>query len=61
MLDLMRQRAQIALVDISAQIGGKLAYQGAKGSAVAFTVSFDYENPDIAAKVANELLTVDSQ
>ena len=57
-LDLMRQRAQIALVDISAQIeGGRLAYQGPKGSAVAFTVSFDYENPDLAAKVANELLT----
>lgn len=56
-LDLMRQRAQIALVDITAQIGGQSGYQAAKNNAVAFTVSFDYENPDLAAKVANELLT----
>ena len=30
-LDLMRQRAQIALVDITAQIGGQSGYQGGQG------------------------------
>ena len=59
LLDLMRARANIALVDVDMQMaGGKpVPYQNAKNSAVAFTVSFDYENPDLAAKVANELLT----
>ena len=59
LLDLMRARADISLVDVDMQMaGGKpVPYQNAKTSAVAFTVSFDYENPDLAAKVANELLT----
>jgi uncharacterized protein involved in exopolysaccharide biosynthesis len=59
LLDLMRERAAIALVDVDMQMaGGKpVPSQNAKNSAVAFTVSFEYENPDLAAKVANELLT----
>ena len=57
-LDLMRARAEIALVDLNTLIGGKpSAFQQSKNQAVAFTVSFEYENPDLAAKVANELLT----
>ena len=59
LLDLMRQRAAIQLVDLNAPItgGAPLPYLAAKSSAVAFTVSFEYENPDTAAKVANEFLT----
>ena len=62
-LDLMRQRAVIALVDVNTAVAGndgavrQAPIRFAKDSAVAFTVSFDYENPDLATKVANELLT----
>jgi uncharacterized protein involved in exopolysaccharide biosynthesis len=59
LLDLMRERSEIQLIDLNMLIsGGKpLASQLAKNSAVAFTVSFEYENPDLAAKVANDFLT----
>jgi uncharacterized protein involved in exopolysaccharide biosynthesis len=60
LLDLMRQRASIQLVDLNTPItgGAPLPFSAAKSSAVAFTISFEYENPDIAAKVANEFLTL---
>lgn len=58
LLDLMRLRAQIQLVDLNTPIaGGVPIVQSAKNSAVAFTVSFEYEDPDLATKVANEFLT----
>ena len=69
LLDLMRDRSQIALVDLDELIAAKDTKDGKpapaalqlnrqnKNPAVAFTVTFDYENPDLAARVANELLT----
>ena len=67
LLDLMRERAVIALVDVNAQVAGTNSngqpstvpqiLRNAKDSAVAFTLTFDYEAPDVAMKVANELLT----
>ena len=63
LLDLMRDRAQIQLLDISELLApkdGKPAPQirlNDKNSAIAFTVSFDYENPELAMRVANEFLT----
>ena len=62
LLDLMRDRSQISLLDIDALLApkdGKPAprLNSKSSSAIAFTVGFEYENPDIAAKVANELLT----
>lgn len=59
LLDLMRERSDISLVDLSSLISGKnggFVPQG-KSSAVAFNVGFEYESPDLAAKVANEFLT----
>jgi uncharacterized protein involved in exopolysaccharide biosynthesis len=51
LLDLMRERTKFDLVDINS---------GARpgSSTIAFTVSFDYENPEIALRVANDLLTL---
>jgi len=65
LLDLMRDRAEIQLLDIDALIAptkdGKPAPlvrpNNIKNSAIAFTVSFDYENPESAMRVANEFLT----
>ena len=61
LLDLMRERSRIELLDLDTLISGKDGkapiLRSAKSSAVAFTISFDYENPEIAAKVANEFLT----
>ncbi len=61
LLDLMRDRSQIVLLDLDTMLAGKdgkpAPIRQNKNSAVAFTVSFDYENADLAAKVANELLT----
>jgi uncharacterized protein involved in exopolysaccharide biosynthesis len=54
LLDLMREKSHIELIDLDALIG---RLSQAKGAAVAFTVSFDYEDPDLASKVANEFLT----
>jgi uncharacterized protein involved in exopolysaccharide biosynthesis len=56
-LDLMRERSHIALIDLNTQIGGNPGLMQAKNSAIAFTVSFDYEKPDLATKVANQFLT----
>jgi capsular polysaccharide biosynthesis protein len=61
LLDLMRERSQISLLDIDALLApkdGKPAPRvNSKSSAIAFTVGFQYENPTIAAQVANEFLT----
>src|SRR5262249_6606083 len=51
LLDLMRQRTQLKLVDLN------LATQP-NSMAIAFTLSFEYESPDAATKVANEFLTL---
>lgn len=48
LLDLMRDRTQIKLVDSPAR----------QNNAIAFTLSFEYETPDLAMKVANEFLTM---
>jgi uncharacterized protein involved in exopolysaccharide biosynthesis len=64
LLDLMRERAEIQLVDIDTAISptkdGKPAPRpNNKGnSAMAFTISFEYETPELAQKVANEFLTL---
>ncbi len=65
LLDLMRERAEIALVDIDTAISptkdGKPAAPRPSNrttSALAFTMSFEYENPELAMKVANEFLTL---
>ena len=61
LLDLMRERSQISLLDIDALLApkdGKPAPRvNSRGSAIAFTIGFEYENPTIAAQVANEFLT----
>lgn len=57
LLDLMRQRSEIQLVDLNTPIAGGAPFMLSGSSAIAFTVSFEYENPDVAAKVANEYLT----
>jgi uncharacterized protein involved in exopolysaccharide biosynthesis len=61
LLDLMRERSQISLLDIDALLApkdGKPALRpNSKSSAIAFTVGFEYENPTTAAQVANEFLT----
>jgi uncharacterized protein involved in exopolysaccharide biosynthesis len=58
LLDLMRARSEIQLVDLNTPIaGGAPLLLSGNSSAIAFTVSFEYENPDVAAKVANEYLT----
>jgi uncharacterized protein involved in exopolysaccharide biosynthesis len=50
-LDLMRERTKLQLVDLT------LPTQQ-NNLTIAFTLSFDHENPEIAAKVANEFLTL---
>ena len=50
-LDLMRQSAQIKPIEVEGQ-----PRQGT--STVAFTVGFEYENPELAMRVANEFLTL---
>jgi uncharacterized protein involved in exopolysaccharide biosynthesis len=61
LLDLMRERSEIQLLDIDALLApkdGKPAPKvNSKTSAIAFTVGFEYERPEVAAQVANELLT----
>jgi uncharacterized protein involved in exopolysaccharide biosynthesis len=51
-LDLMRERTKFDLVDINATPGRPGL------STIAFTVSFDYENPEITVRVANDILTL---
>jgi uncharacterized protein involved in exopolysaccharide biosynthesis len=50
-LDLMKQRTQLKLVDLSLPTEQTAL-------TIAFTLSFEYENPDLAARVANEFLTL---
>jgi uncharacterized protein involved in exopolysaccharide biosynthesis len=64
LLDLMRERSGIQLVDVDTELSAtKDGKPGARpnnknNSAVAFTMGFDYENPELAMKVANEFLTL---
>ena len=50
-LDLMRKSSQIKPVDVEGQ-----SRQGTP--AIAFTVGFEYENPEVAMRVANEFVTL---
>ena len=50
LLDLMRQRTVFSLVDINTARPG--------ASTIAFTVSFEYENPQVTLSVTNDLLTL---
>jgi uncharacterized protein involved in exopolysaccharide biosynthesis len=51
LLDLMRERTQLKLVDLTLPtVQNNLT--------IAFTLSFEYENPDTAMRVANEFLTL---
>lgn len=54
LVDLMRQRIFILPFDLA--LAGRHAREGAL--TVAFTVGFEYERPDIAAGIANELVTL---
>jgi uncharacterized protein involved in exopolysaccharide biosynthesis len=49
--DLMRESSQIRPVDFEGQFRQNI-------SAIAFTVGFEYENPELAMKVANEFVTL---
>jgi uncharacterized protein involved in exopolysaccharide biosynthesis len=51
LLDLMRERTQLRLADL-------MLPTQQNNLTIAFTLSFDYENPDIAMRVANEFLTL---
>jgi uncharacterized protein involved in exopolysaccharide biosynthesis len=55
LIDLMRERVSIELVDVDA-LNPKS--RPANSTAVAFTIGFEYENPELAMKVANEILTL---
>jgi uncharacterized protein involved in exopolysaccharide biosynthesis len=51
LLDLMRERTELKLVDLTLPtVQSNLT--------IAFTLSFEYENPDLAMRVANEFLTL---
>lgn len=52
LLDLMRQRTSFQKVDVDSASGQPT------DRTIAFTVSFQYENPDITLRVANDLLTL---
>jgi uncharacterized protein involved in exopolysaccharide biosynthesis len=52
LLDLMRQLAKFELVDITSTPSRQNA------STIAFTVSFEYENPETTLRVTNDLLTL---
>ena len=54
LVDLLRERIFILPFDLA--LTGRRARDGSLS--VAFTVGFEYERPDIAAKVANELVTL---
>lgn len=69
LLDLMRERASIELVDIDTAMAPTKDKNGKplppaprqinnKNTALAFTISFEYEKPALAMKVANEFLTL---
>jgi protein tyrosine kinase modulator len=52
-LDLMRKSTQIKPAEFEGQLR-----QGTATTATAFTVGFEYENPELAMRVANELVTM---
>lgn len=52
LLDLIRSRMEIKPVDLNAQTVGR-----PNNPTIAFTLSFDYEVPNLAMRVANEFLT----
>jgi uncharacterized protein involved in exopolysaccharide biosynthesis len=52
LLDLMRDRTKFELVDIDSAAGRS------GPSTIAFTISFQYEKPDVTARVANDFLTL---
>jgi hypothetical protein len=63
LLDLMRDSAEIQLVDIDTMMsptkdGKPAGPRPSKNNAIAFTISFEYGNPELAMKVANEFLTL---
>jgi uncharacterized protein involved in exopolysaccharide biosynthesis len=72
LLDLMRERTEIQLVDVETLLTVSKNKDKDKNSArarpnqnpnknnsaIAFTLSFEYENPELAMKVANEFLTL---
>lgn len=72
LLDLMRERAKIELLDIDTELAPTKDKNGKpitapprptnannkNNSAIAFTMGFEYENPELAMKVANEFLTL---
>jgi uncharacterized protein involved in exopolysaccharide biosynthesis len=51
-LDLMRDRTKFELLDINSTLGRPGT------STIAFTIKFQYENPEIATRVANDILTL---
>lgn len=51
LLDLMKARTKLQLIDID------LPTQQLADNTIAFTLSFDYEDPKVAAQVANDFLT----
>jgi uncharacterized protein involved in exopolysaccharide biosynthesis len=53
-LDLMKERTELKLVDLS--LPSQL--NNLNNLTIAFTLSFEYENPQLAAQVANEFLTL---
>jgi hypothetical protein len=54
LLDLMKARTKLEVIDLELPM---LQWQQPLGNSLAFTLSFDYENPGVAARVANEFLT----
>ena len=54
LVDLVRERILILPFDLA--LTGRRAREGS--TAVAFTVGFEYERPEVAARVANELVTL---
>jgi len=57
LIDLMRERTAIEQVDIETALKTKTP-RASNSTAVAFTITFEYEHPELAMKVANELLTL---
>jgi uncharacterized protein involved in exopolysaccharide biosynthesis len=53
-LDLMKERTELKLVDLTLPT----QLNNLNNLTIAFTLSFEYENPQVAAQVANEFLTL---
>lgn len=54
LIDLMKERTQFGQVDLKSPS----AFGNTNTRTIGFTLSFEYEDPEIAAKVANEFLTL---